>query len=116
MKMANDRNHGGKRPGAGRKPADIEAARKRERFQQPEQAKYYETLNSPLEYMLGVMRDAGADWKRRDDMAKAAAPYCHHRLAAKETGKKEQAQAEAATAGAGSEWEEDLQFVPSKAN
>src|SRR6516162_1136603 len=104
-------NHGGKRPGAGRKPANIEVARKRERFQQPEQARYYETLNSPLEYMLGVMRDAGADWKRRDEMAKAAAPYCHRKMADAPVGKKEQAQAEAATAGRGSEWEEDLEFL-----
>jgi hypothetical protein len=35
---------------------------------------------SPLEYMLGVMRDPAADDKRRDDMAKAAAPYAHSRL------------------------------------
>lgn len=36
---------------------------------------------SPLEYMLKVMRDTKADRGRRDDMAKAAAPYIHPKLA-----------------------------------
>ena len=36
---------------------------------------------TPLEYMLRVMRDTKADTHRRDDMAKAAAPYIHPRLA-----------------------------------
>lgn len=39
---------------------------------------------SPLEYMLSVMRDENADGPRRDDMAKAAAPYMHPRLATME--------------------------------
>ena len=36
---------------------------------------------TPLSYMLSVLSDEGADVKRRDDMAKAAAPYIHPRLA-----------------------------------
>ena len=36
---------------------------------------------TPLEYMLAVMRDPKAPAHRRDDMAKAAAPYLHARLA-----------------------------------
>jgi hypothetical protein len=36
---------------------------------------------TPLEYMLRVMRDPKADGNRRDEMAKAAAPYIHPRLA-----------------------------------
>src|SRR5690348_2865607 len=36
---------------------------------------------TPLDYMLKVMRDRKADASRRDDMAKAAAPYVHPRLA-----------------------------------
>jgi hypothetical protein len=36
---------------------------------------------TPLEYMLRVMRDTKADTHRRDEMAKAAAPYIHPRLA-----------------------------------
>ena len=37
---------------------------------------------TPLDYMLTVMRDDKADLARRDEMAKAAAPYVHNRLAA----------------------------------
>ena len=48
-----------------------------------------ETGLSPLGYMLKVMRDPKATQQRRDDMAKACAPYMHARLAAvdPETGK-----------------------------
>ncbi len=44
---------------------------------------------TPLEYMLAVMRDPETPPQRRDDMAKACAPYMHARLAAvdPETGK-----------------------------
>lgn len=43
---------------------------------------------TPLDYMLGVMRDTNVAADRRDDMAKAAAPYVHPKLAAVEhTGK-----------------------------
>jgi hypothetical protein len=34
----------------------------------------------PLDYMLRVMRDPKVDDHRRDDMAKAVAPYIHPRL------------------------------------
>lgn len=37
---------------------------------------------TPLDYMLKVMRDEDADDARRDDMAKAAAPYVHPKLSA----------------------------------
>jgi hypothetical protein len=37
---------------------------------------------APLDYMIRVMRDETAPVKRRDEMAKAAAPYVHPRLAA----------------------------------
>jgi hypothetical protein len=36
---------------------------------------------SPLEYMLAVLRDETVEPGRRDEMAKAAAPYIHRRLA-----------------------------------
>lgn len=39
---------------------------------------------TPLDYMLTVMRDTEAPADRRDDMAKAAAPYVHPKLAAVE--------------------------------
>jgi hypothetical protein len=35
----------------------------------------------PLDYMLRVLRDEQADPLRRDEMAKAAAPYIHARRA-----------------------------------
>lgn len=38
----------------------------------------------PLDYMLQVMRDAAQPAERRDDMAKAAAPYVHPRLSSAE--------------------------------
>ncbi len=39
---------------------------------------------TPLEYMLGVMRDTGVDGDRRDRMAQAAAPYLHAKIATME--------------------------------
>jgi hypothetical protein len=36
---------------------------------------------TPLEYMLAIMRDESADPLRRDDMARAAAPFIHPRRA-----------------------------------
>jgi hypothetical protein len=39
---------------------------------------------TPLEWMLSVVRDENADVKRRDEMARTAAPYMHPRLAAVE--------------------------------
>lgn len=44
--------------------------------------KAQESGKLPLEYMLEVMRDPKTDAPRRDEMAKAAAPYLHARLAA----------------------------------
>jgi hypothetical protein len=38
------------------------------------------TGESPLDYMLRVMRDPRVPAKRRDEMAKAAAPYVHAKL------------------------------------
>jgi hypothetical protein len=38
-------------------------------------------LWTALDYMLAVMRDPRAPPQRRDEMAKAAAPYLHSKLA-----------------------------------
>jgi hypothetical protein len=35
---------------------------------------------TPLDYMLRVMRDSASSAKRRDEMARAAAPYLHPKL------------------------------------
>jgi hypothetical protein len=67
---------GGKRSGAGRRkgsPNKATAAR---------QAAISASGDAPLDYMIRVMRDEGAPDGRRDEMAKAAAPYVHPRLAA----------------------------------
>jgi hypothetical protein len=39
---------------------------------------------TPLDYMIQVMRDPTVDAGRRDEMARAAAPYVHPKLAATE--------------------------------
>lgn len=72
--------HGGRRPGSGRKKGSKQKI-----------AKTYLTKSAlvaagdgemPLQYMLRVMRDPGADEKRRDAMATAAATYIHPKLSA----------------------------------
>jgi len=63
--------HGGARRGAGRKKGvvnKVTAQAKREALKGG---------ITPLQYMLNVMRNPRADTKRRDDMAKAAAPFVH---------------------------------------
>jgi hypothetical protein len=65
--------NGGARPGAGRKPGG------RNKITKEAIAKAADGL-SPLDYLLGVMRDPGADEAKRIDAAKAAAPYCHAKL------------------------------------
>ena len=73
---------GGKRKGAGR-PKGVRSSRTREVIEKAESEGI-----TPLDYMLKVMRDEGADEKRRDGMAIAAAPYLHPKLSAVEhTGK-----------------------------
>jgi hypothetical protein len=75
-------DRGGKRPGAGRKAGAIT------KRTQEATAAILASGQTPLDYMLSVMRDGSADVARRDDMAKAAAPYVHPKLAAIEhTGK-----------------------------
>jgi hypothetical protein len=69
---------GGKRPGAGRPQG---ASNK---VAQAERDAIAASGLTPLEYMLQVMRDAGADEAKRLDAAKAAAPYCHARLSSVE--------------------------------
>lgn len=68
-------NHGGKRQGAGRKPGTLN-----ERTQELV-AVAAATGETPIEYMLRIMRDQDADIERRDKMAIAAAPFVHPKLA-----------------------------------
>ena len=85
---------GGARPGAGRPKGIKESKRTRcnPEKSQPAPDIVRAAINAgltPLEYMLNVLRDPGADQVRRDRMAMAAAPYCHPRMADHEVGKKE---------------------------
>lgn len=74
--------HGGARPGAGRtKGSPNKATAKRE-------AEIKASGLTPLDYMLNILRDESVAADRRDDMAKAAAPYVHPKLAAVEHGGK----------------------------
>jgi hypothetical protein len=66
--------HGGRRRGAGRKPGGIT---KRSRAVADD---IVESGRTPLAYMLRIMEDVAADPMRRDEMARAAAVYCHPRL------------------------------------
>lgn len=69
---------GGARPGAGRKKGG------RNLKSLIQQAEANDGGETPLQYMLRVMRDERQNLQRRDDMAKAAAPYVHARLASTE--------------------------------
>jgi hypothetical protein len=70
--------HGGARRGAGRKPGQTTKLNQQAR----EQA--LEGGISPLDYMLGLMRNESLSTEDRFEAAKAAAPYVHARLAAVE--------------------------------
>ena len=77
---------GGARPGAGRKRGFEVQIRDRIKAEAAEEAikevvrEVRKKGDTPLEYMLNVMRDETVDSKRRDAMASAAAPYLHPRL------------------------------------
>jgi hypothetical protein len=75
---------GGKRDGAGRKPGSVNRL-----DQEARQAVLEGEEETPLQFMLRVMRDASEDAARRLDAAKAAAPYVHARLSAVDVGNKD---------------------------
>jgi hypothetical protein len=70
--------HGGARLGAGRKPGQTTKLNEEARQQA------LSSGISPLDYMLGQLRDETNSKEERMDAAKAAAPYVHARLAAVE--------------------------------
>ena len=73
---------GGRREGAGRKAGcKSKATIEKEEFGRAVAQEAAADGQSPLEYMLGVMRDTTAAQTRRDAMAVAAAPFLHARLA-----------------------------------
>lgn len=67
---------GGARPGAGRKPGGIN----RVTAEAIEAAKAGGIM--PLDFLLSIMRDEGAEEAKRIDCAKAAAQYLHPKLQA----------------------------------
>lgn len=67
---------GGKRDGAGRKAGVSNKSTTELR------RAIAASGETPLDYMLRVMRDENQEADRRDDMAKAVAPYVHAKLAA----------------------------------
>ena len=67
--------HGGYRPGAGRPKGSVTT-----RTQEVLRATMKDGI-TPLEYLLGVMRDETKDEAARFEAAKAAAPYVHPKLA-----------------------------------
>jgi hypothetical protein len=69
---------GGARQGAGRKKGQITAHRK---LANEATVKAVGDGETPLAYLLKVMRDIGQDDARRLDAAKAAAPFVHPKLA-----------------------------------
>ena len=68
--------HGGKRDGSGRKPGSVTA-----RTREVADAIMSDAGLTPLDYLMGIVRDVGADEAKRIDCAKAAAPYLHAKLA-----------------------------------
>lgn len=66
---------GGARPGAGRKPGI------KNRLTKEQVKAVAETGQTPLEFLLEVMRDAQKALDVRLEAAKAAAPYVHAKLA-----------------------------------
>jgi hypothetical protein len=66
--------------------------------------------------MLHVINDPKADVDRRDRMAIAAAAFVHEKVTDAAIGKKQKLAAAAVTAGAGSDWGDDLRSEEIRAN
>ena len=84
---------GGSRPGAGRKKALVKAEPRPDKVEPTLEAPVSDvpvTVKTPLQYMLDVMNDPGADERLRSQMAVAAAPYMHAKKG-ESSGKKEEA-------------------------
>lgn len=72
---------GGPRPGSGRpKGVKNKSTIMKEELHQEVLTRAVENAETPLEVMLGIMRDPDTDPSMRFEAAKAAAPYVHPRL------------------------------------
>lgn len=93
---------GGSRPGAGRKKALVKGEPRPANVQMTVEAPVGDAVvsaKSPLQYMLDVMNDPGADERLRSQMAVAAAPYLHAKKG--EGGKKDEVAGKAKQAAVG---------------
>lgn len=72
--------HGGKRPGAGRRPGSKNKRTRALADAITEVRQAIDEGDTPLAYLLRVMRDAEQEQAVRIEAAKAAAPYVHPRL------------------------------------
>src|SRR5689334_4935886 len=91
---------GGKRPGAGRpRKGEAMPPRAKVTVTAPAEGEFIPAGEMPLDYLMRVMQDPGADDRRRDWAASVAAPYFH--LKRSDAGKKGAAAdaAEAASEG-----------------
>jgi len=95
---------GGARPGAGRKTKAVRDALEACELA----AKRSSGDETPLDFMLAVMRDDQQDIRLRTAMAQAAAPYIHSKPGDIAKGKKEEAADASKTAGHGTGWGDDL--------
>jgi len=68
-------SRGGKRPGAGKPKGSLSKVTK------TQITKAASAGEMPVDFMLRLMRNEVLDLEFRAEMAKAAAPYLHHRLA-----------------------------------
>jgi hypothetical protein len=74
---------------SGAKPGERRGGRQKgtpNKFPAEVQAAIAATGETPRDYMLRVMRDPQVEYARRDEMAKAVAPYVHPKLASVEHG------------------------------
>lgn len=78
------KKRGGARPGAGRKMSEERKAIIAAADEARRAALADTTGETPLQYMLRVMRDQEADTRRRDNMAIAAAAFMHPKLSSTE--------------------------------
>ena len=74
---------GGKRPGAGRPKGASDKIK--ETMKREAELKEAGKL-TPLDFLLGIVQDEEQPQEARTDAAKAAAPYCHPKLAQVEHG------------------------------
>ena len=78
--MAKGKKTGGRKPGTRNKATLAKAMESTELIKAAEAAG-----ETPLEYMLRVMRDPTVEHSRRDEMARAAAPYVHAKISPENT-------------------------------